>query len=62
MTWNVQFNAAKRSVSILGEPDSNGYQVEIEIPEQNEQDAMHIASSLSMARAVGNVLVTSARS
>ena len=45
----------------MGEPDASGHMVEIEIPERNESDAMHIASTLSIAQATGRVLVTSAR-
>lgn len=62
MKWTIQHNAANRSISIVGEADASGHMVEIEIPERNESDAMHIASSLSIAQAVGRVLVTSVRS
>lgn len=58
MNWAIQHNAAKRSISILSEPDQSGHIVEIEIPESNESDAMHIAASLSLSQAVAHVLVT----
>lgn len=59
MKWTVQHDSRTSSYSIVGEPDENGYRVEIVIPDQNESDAMHIASALATAGAIGRMLVTS---